>query len=115
LPQRRVCHWRPKPERVYTGQHRGAIVEPPVLHLDDEYDDLRKDRDQIPITPPHHRLVVDEAIVWKLRQGREDALFAAVLEAGAVSGIISAMPMAMPFANVEQQRPASASASVAQV
>jgi hypothetical protein len=51
------------------------LGEPPVLHLDDEYADLRKDRDQIRIAPPHHRLVIDEAIVRKPRQHREDALF----------------------------------------
>src|SRR5262245_6382396 len=52
------------------------LGEPPVLHLDDEYADLRKDRDQIRITPPHHRLVIDEAIVRETRQGRENAPFA---------------------------------------
>jgi hypothetical protein len=52
------------------------LGEPPVLHLDDEYADLRKDRDQIRIAPPHHRLVIDEAIVRKTREGSEDAPFA---------------------------------------
>jgi hypothetical protein len=33
----------------------------------------RKDRDQFRVTPPHHRLVVDEAILRKPRQRREDA------------------------------------------
>src|SRR6476660_1780065 len=37
------------------------LGEPPVLHLDDEYPDLREDRDQIRIAPPHHWLVIDEA------------------------------------------------------
>jgi hypothetical protein len=52
------------------------LGEPPVLHLDDEYADLGKDRDQIRIAPPHHRLVIDEAIVRETRQRREDAPFA---------------------------------------
>ena len=47
------------------------LGEPPVLHLDDEYADLRKYRDQIRIAPPHHRLVIDEAIVRKPCQRRE--------------------------------------------
>jgi hypothetical protein len=38
------------------------LGKPPVIHLDDEYADLRKDRDQIRIAPPHHRLVIDQAI-----------------------------------------------------
>jgi hypothetical protein len=50
--------------------------EPPVFHLDDEYADLWKDRDQIRITPPHHGLVIDEAIVRKPRKRREDVLLA---------------------------------------
>jgi hypothetical protein len=48
------------------------LGESPVFHLDDEYADLWKDRDQIRITPPHHGLVIDEAIVRKPRQRRED-------------------------------------------
>src|SRR5262245_2911325 len=52
---------------------RPQLSEPPVLHLDDESADLRKDGDQIWMTPAHHRLVIDEAIVRKPRQRREDA------------------------------------------
>ena len=47
--------------------------EPPVLHLQDEYADVRQDRDQIRITPPYHGLVIDEAVVREPRQGRENA------------------------------------------
>ena len=36
------------------------LGEPPILHLDDEYADVRKDGDEIRIAPSHHRLVVDE-------------------------------------------------------
>src|SRR5262245_16400078 len=62
-------------DRDYVGVDGAArqLGEPPVLHFDDEYADLRKDRDQIRITPAHHRLVIDEAIVWKPRKRREDA------------------------------------------
>ena len=43
------------------------------------------------IAPPDHRLVIDEAIVRKPRQRRKPRLSPAVLDAGNVSGIISAM------------------------
>jgi hypothetical protein len=65
--------------------------EPPVLHLNDEYADLRKDRDQVRIAPPHHRLVIDEAIVGSRANVAKTRLSPAVLDAGNVSGIISAM------------------------
>ena len=74
-------------------RHAPYLGEPPVRHLDDEHTAIRQDRDQIRIAPPHHRLVVDKAVVRQPREGGENTLSPPVLDAGNVSGIISAMAL----------------------
>ena len=78
----RMCLDRFLAGTIYGNRMRvraAKLRQPPAFYLNDQQTSFGKDDDNIGIAPPHHRLVIDDTIVGKLRQSIENAPFASGL------------------------------------